>query len=89
MWSGFKIRTVLKPIRHTRAFVRLIVRGRFTKGFDEIKLGDQKRDHSGEELFVTELQLKCTYIRYNVKIITATFLCVYFTCTQTASSGIA
>ena len=39
--------------------LRLIVRGRFTKSFDEIKLGEGKRDHSGEELFVTELQLKC------------------------------
>ena len=31
------------------------------KGFDEIKLGEGKRDHSGEELFVTELQLKCLF----------------------------
>ena len=38
--------------------MRYIVCGRFTKGFDEIKLGDDKRDHSGEELFVTELKLK-------------------------------
>ena len=39
--------------------MRRVVRYRFTKGFDEIKLGEAKRDHSGEELFVTELRLKC------------------------------
>ena len=30
---------------------------RFTKGFDEVKLKEGKRDHSGEELFVNELSL--------------------------------
>ena len=42
--------------------LRLIIRGRFTKGFNEIKLAAGKRDHSGEELFTTELQLKCIWL---------------------------
>ncbi len=33
------------------------MKGRFTKGFDEIKLKGGKRDHSGEELFVCQLGL--------------------------------
>ena len=39
--------------------MRLNTRYRFTNGFDEVRLADGKRDHSGEELFVTELRLKC------------------------------
>ena len=34
--------------------VRRIVKDRFTKGYDEQKLRDGKRDHSGEELFVKD-----------------------------------
>ena len=40
------------------SFLRVIAK-RFTKGFDEVKLAAGKRDHSSEELFTTELQLKC------------------------------
>ena len=36
---------------------KLIVRGRFTKGFDEVKLSQGKRDHSGEELFTCQLKI--------------------------------
>ena len=43
-------------IHHSNS-MRRIVKGRFTRGYNEQNLADGKRDHSAEELFANELKL--------------------------------